>query len=123
MDTLPEYLTTIDNKEHRDRLEEIFIWIRNKYPKLGEKIAWKQPMFTDHGTFIIGFSISKKHLLVAPEKVALDIFSDDIIEAGYDYTKQLFRIPWESPIDFRLLEKVIDFNIKDKVDNTTFWRK
>ena len=27
-------------------------------------------MFTDHGTYIIGFSVSKKHLAVAPEAVA-----------------------------------------------------
>ena len=31
-------------------------------------------MFTDHGTFIIGFSIAKHHLAVAPERVVIQHF-------------------------------------------------
>lgn len=43
--------------------------------------------------------------------------------AGYDHTKELIRIRWESPVDFSLLEKMIEFNIMDKGDCSTFWRK
>ena len=49
-------------------------------------------MFTDHGTFIIGFSIAKNHLAVAPESAGINHFSDEIVQAGYDHTKQLVRI-------------------------------
>ncbi|MFD1171057.1 iron chaperone [Oceanobacillus picturae] len=104
-------------------MEEVLTWVKEKFPNLESRIAWNQPMFTDHGTYIIGFSISKKHLAVAPEAVGINHFSDDIVQAGYDYTKQLVRIPWEKPIDFSLLEKIIKFNIADKLDCTTFWRK
>ncbi len=54
------------------------------------KIAWNQPMFMDHDTFIIGFSIAKQHLAVAPEKAGIDYFSDEIVKAGYGHTKQLY---------------------------------
>lgn len=77
-------------------------------------------MFTDHGTFIIGFSVSKKHLAVAPEKVTIAHVEDDIVKAGYDYTEQLIRIPWNGPVDYTLLEKMIEFNILDKADCSTF---
>jgi uncharacterized protein YdhG (YjbR/CyaY superfamily) len=87
------------------------------------KIAWKQPMFTDHGTYIIGFSVAKHHLAVAPELAGITQFSDGIVQAGYDHTKQLVRIKWESPVDYSLLEKMIDFNMLDKADCSTFWRK
>jgi uncharacterized protein len=70
-------------------------------------------MFTDHGTFIIGFSITKNHLAVAPESAGINHFSDEIVQAGYDHTKQLVRIPWNIPVDFSLLEKMIEFNILD----------
>ncbi|NRG47411.1 iron chaperone, partial [Bacillus sp. CRN 9] len=30
---------------------------------------------------------------------------------------------WDSPVDFSLLEKMIEFNILDKADCSTFWRK
>jgi uncharacterized protein YdhG (YjbR/CyaY superfamily) len=118
-----EYLTLIDNPQHRSRTQEVLTWVTEKFPNLLPKIAWNQPMFTDHGTFIIGFSVSKHHLAVAPEKAGITHFSDAIGKAGYEHTKQLIRIKWDSPVDFSLLEKMIEFNILDKKDCQTFWRK
>lgn len=123
MDVFSEYLAQIENQEHRTRTEEVLTWVMTSYPNLAPKIAWNQPMFTDHGTFIIGFSVSKKHLAVAPEKVGIIHFADKIVQAGYDHTKELIRIPWGHPVDFSLLEKMIEFNIQDKAACTTFWRK
>jgi uncharacterized protein len=123
MEAFADYLAGIENLEHRARLEEVLSWIMKKYPNLVPKIAWNQPMLTDHGTYIIGFSVSKQHMAVAPEGAAIDQFSDEIKQAGYDCTKGLVRIRWEKPVDFSLLEKMIDFNISDKADYTTFWRK
>ncbi|MDV2682783.1 iron chaperone [Alkalihalophilus lindianensis] len=123
MDVFAEYLAGIDNPEHRARMEEVLGWVANKYPHLEPKIAWNQPMFTDHGTYIIGFSVAKHHLAVAPEKEGMDHFSDQIKQAGHDHTKQLVRFKWDNPVDFSLLEKMIEFNIFDKADCSTFWRK
>ncbi len=50
-------------------------------------------------------------------------FSDDIKASGYGQTKMLFRIGWEQPVDYDLLGKIIAFNIKDKSNIKTFWRK
>ncbi|PAD20160.1 iron chaperone [Terribacillus saccharophilus] len=123
MEAFAEYLAQIDNPQHRERTEEVLKWVAEKYPNMEQKIAWNQPMFTDHGTFIIGFSIAKQHLAVAPEKAGIDHFSDDIVQAGYAHTKQLVRIKWDGPVDYSLLERMIEFNITDKADCTTFWRK
>ncbi|PAE07951.1 iron chaperone [Terribacillus saccharophilus] len=123
MEAFADYLAKIDNPQHRERTEEVLKWVAEKFPNLEPKIAWNQPMFTDHGTYIIGFSIAKQHLAVAPEKAGIDYFSDDIVQAGYDHTKQLVRINWDGPVDYSLLERMIEFNITDKADCTTFWRK
>ncbi|EST11383.1 iron chaperone [Sporolactobacillus laevolacticus] len=123
MEVFADYLAHIDNPEHRARTEEVLAWITKKFPNLKPKIAWNQPMFTDHGTFIIGFSVAKHHLAVGPEKAGIDHFSDEIVQAGYDHTKLLVRIKWERPVDYSLLEKMIAFNIMDKADCSTFWRK
>jgi uncharacterized protein YdhG (YjbR/CyaY superfamily) len=80
-------------------------------------------MFTDHGTFIIGFSVAKHHMAVAPERAGILRFSDEIVQAGYDHTNELVRLPWDRPVDFSLLEKMIEFNMMDKADCSTFWRK
>jgi len=123
MKAFEEYLVNIDNPQHRERMVEILEWVTNKFPNLVTRIAWSQPMFTDHGTFIIGFSIAKNHLAVAPEVAGINRFSDEIVHAGYDHTKNLLRIKWNQTVDFSLLEKIIEFNILEKADCTTFWRK
>ncbi|GGI13549.1 iron chaperone [Gottfriedia solisilvae] len=123
MEVFAEYLEKIENPIHRDRTEKVLTWVINKFPNLMPKIAWNQPMFTDHDTYIIGFSVSKQHLAVAPETVGINHFSDEIVQAGYDHTKQLVRIPWGSEVDYKLIEKMIEFNILDKKDCSTFWRK
>ncbi|RCX23715.1 hypothetical protein DFP94_1011317 [Fontibacillus phaseoli] len=122
MEAFAEYLAKIDNPQHRARTEEVLAWVTKKYPNLVPQIAWNQPMFTDHGTYIIGFSVSKQHLAVAPERAGINQFLDEIVQAGYDHTKELIRIKWGSPVDFSLLEKMIEFNISDKADCSTFWR-
>lgn len=122
MEVFAEFLAGIDNPQHRDRTEEVLVWVSEKYPNLMPTIKWNQPMFTDHDTYIIGFSIAKPHLAVAPEAAGISQFFDEIVQAGYGHTKQLARIPWDSPVDFSLLEKMIDFNILDKAGSTTFWR-
>ncbi|MBM7095188.1 iron chaperone [Bacillus sp. H-16] len=123
MDTFEEFVKQIDNPEHRERMEEVLAWVQETFPGLTPKIAWNQPMFTDHGTYIIGFSIAKHHMAVAPEQAGILQFSDDIAKAGYDHTKELVRFRWDRPFDFSLLEKMIAFNIEDKAECSTFWRK
>lgn len=122
MEIFEEYLAQIDNPSHRDTVAEVLAWVAGKYPTLEPKIAWNQPMFTDHGTYIIGFSVSKQHLAVAPEQAGIARFLDEIVQAGYSHTKEIVRFPWKSPVDYSLLEKMIDFNLMDKADCTTFWR-
>ncbi|SFX33720.1 hypothetical protein SAMN04487866_10529 [Thermoactinomyces sp. DSM 45891] len=123
METFADYLATIENQQNQARLEEVLDWVIERFPNLVPRIAWNQPMFTDHGTFIIGFSVAKHHFSFSPEKVVIDRFSDEIKRAGYEHTKQLVRIRWDDPIDFSLLEKIIEYNIVDKADCSAFWRK
>ena len=123
MEIFADFSAGIDDPLHRERTEEVLTWINNKYPNLEKVVKWNQPMFTDHGTFIIGFSVSKKHLAVSPEEQTISHLEDEIMKTGYSYTKGLIRIPWNGPVDYTLLEKMIEFNIWDKANCSTFWRK
>lgn len=122
MDTLHDYLSTLSAPEQRERMEEVFQWIASTFPNLESRIAWKQPMFTDHDTFIIGFSASKQHMAVAPEQAGIRQFTEEIEQAGYGCTKEIIRIKWNQPVNYALLERIIAFNIADKAACTTFWR-
>ncbi|WP_172193837.1 iron chaperone [Saccharibacillus qingshengii] len=123
MDVFAEYLAKVDDPLQKERLENVFAWVQEAFPNLGTKMAWNQPMFTDHDTFILAFSSAKAHMSVAPEAAAMQHFSSRIEQAGYTQTAQLFRIPWKMPVDYELLQDLIAFNIEDKADCTTFWRK
>lgn len=123
MEVFAEFIAAIQKEEHHNRTNEVLSWVSKKFPQLNPKIAWNQPMFTDHDTFIIGFSVAKQHLAVAPEKVAIGRFAEKIKETGYNHTKEIIRIKWKDEVDYSLLEEIIEFNIIDKADCTSFWRK
>lgn len=116
------YLDQISEQDKRQRMEGILNEIKKTFPQLKEEIKWNQPVFTDHGTFIIGFSIAKAHIAVAPEAVVINLFEKEIEEAGYSYTKELFRIKWTDKVDFDLLRKLVNYNIENKKDMIKFWR-
>ncbi|MBC1562245.1 iron chaperone [Listeria booriae] len=123
MEVFEEFIGNIENPEHQARMAEVLAWIETEYPDLGQRIAWNQPMFTDHGTFIIGFSVSKKHMAIAPEGEGMVRLADAIAASGYPTTKMLIQMPWDKPVDYTLIKTIIDFNIADKAECTTFWRK
>lgn len=123
MELFEEYLAKIENEARRSRMRKVLAWVKDTFPTLAPNIAWNQPMFTDHGTFIIGFSVAKGHFAVSPEAQGVAAFTDDIAKSGYSQTSNLFRIQWDEPVDFLLLERIIRYNIEDKKDCTTFWRK
>ncbi|WP_432363763.1 iron chaperone [Sporosarcina sp. UB5] len=122
MEVFAEFLAKIDNPDNRARTEDVLTWVSEKYPQLVPVIKWNQPMFTDHDTYIIGFSVSKQHLAVSPEQAGINHFSEQIVQAGYKHTKMLAQFPWNRPFDYELLEKMIDYNIADKAGCTSFWR-
>lgn len=123
METFEKYLSTIKNEDYRSRMREVLEWINNRFPDMQPKIAWNQPMFTDHGTFIIGFSASKQHFSVAPEQKGIEMFSSEIKKSGYSYSSNIFRIRWDEPVNYSLLEQIIRYNRTDKADCSSFWRK
>ncbi len=123
MEVFDEYLAQIENPQHRARLEEILQLVRRTFPRLEPRFAWNQPMFTDHGTFIIAFSVAAHHIAFALEAAGLQQFLTEIDQAGYSHGAKFIRIRWEQPVDYALLQRMIEFNIQEKSDCKTFWRK
>jgi len=122
MQSFAPYLEKIENQAHRQRMESLLSYIQQRFPTLGMRIAWNQPMFTDHDTFIIAFSIAKAHIAVAPEHKAIEHFSNEIKQSGFSATKELFRILHDQDVPYELLDQIISYNIQDKKECRTFWR-
>lgn len=123
MKNAKDFFSTITEPNQRKRLEELFEWTIENFPQLTIIIKWNQPMFTDHDTFIIAYNTSKKHLSIAPETVTIATFKDEIETSGYQHTDNIIKITWDQEIDFPLLKKIIEYNIREKAHYTKFWRE
>lgn len=108
--------------DRQERLDTMFNHIETTFPQLVRAIKWNQAMYTDHDTFIIGFSFAKKHLSIAPEMKALKHFESRLKEIGYEFTDNIIRIKWDEPIDLDLISDIIRYNIEDKKNVKSFWR-
>lgn len=117
-----DFIEGIQDESKKNKLITIFEFIVNKFPNLAPRFAWNKPMFTDHGTFIIAFSVAKNHISVAPEAKAIQKFKEQIEKSQYECSSMIFRIKFTQEIDFLLLEKIIEFNIIDKAEHSKFWR-
>ena len=120
--TLDEYLATIPNDDNRERMVDVLVWVGLTYPELELRIAWNQPMFTHHGTYIIGFSAASKHMAMAPERATMIRFEPVMRERGTDFGKMFARQPWNKPFDYELLDAFIQHQLNEKQNITSFWR-
>lgn len=66
LETLADYLAQAKAPQRRVRMAEVLEWAERTFSGLEPRVAWNQPMFTDHGTFIVGISVSAGHLAVSP---------------------------------------------------------
>ena len=120
--TLDEYLETIPNDDNRARMVDVLVWVGLTYPELELRIAWNQPMFTHHGTYIIGFSAASKHMAMAPERATMIRFEPVMRERGTDFGTLLARQPWTKSFDYELLDAFIQHQLTEKQEVTSFWR-
>ena len=86
------FLSNFKNPILKFKLELIFEQIQKEFQNLTVELKWNQPMFIMNGTFIIGFSVAKNHISIAPEAVTMAIFTNDIKAANYEATNNLFKI-------------------------------
>ncbi len=119
---LDEFLATIPSDDNRARMVDVLAWVVLTYPELKLRVAWNQPMFTHHGTYIIGFSAASKHMAMAPERATMIRFEPVMRERGTDFGKMFARQPWNKPFDFELLNAFIQHQLEEKQDITSFWR-
>lgn len=118
--TLVDYIDRIEQDEHKEIFQSLLDWVNKEFPTLKLEFKWNQPMFLDHGTFIIAFSHAKNHFSVAPETVIMNQFRSDI-EQHYTAKKKIFQIKWNQDINYHLLRVIIAATMEEKKDYDKFW--
>ena len=102
---------------------DVLDWVSCKFPELELRIAWNQPMFTHHGTYIIGFSAASTHMAMAPERATMIRFQPAMRERCTNFDKTFARQPWHKPFDYELLDTFIQHQLAEKQDISSFWRR
>ena len=75
-----------------------------------------------HGTNIIGFSATSKHMAMAPERATMIRFESVMRARGTDFGTMLARQPWNKPFGYELLDAFIRHQLTDKRHVTSFRR-
>ena len=120
MNQIDEYLANISEENQRAKLSELLKWVTKTFPNLELQIKWKQPIFTDHDTYIIGFSVAKKHLTVGLETRNLQHVAPLLEQNGIKHGTNTFKIVFTDKIPYDLLNQIIEYVIDDKKEITTF---
>ncbi len=123
MEEFKDFIEGIEDTKHRERFLEVIGWVDTHYPHLKKEMKWNEPCYTDHGTFIISFNIAKQHISFCPENKALKVFEEEIKERGYSYGMMIVKIKWKEEIPYDLIQRMIEFNLEDKKECKSFWRK
>ena len=116
--TLDEYLVTIPDDDNQARMVDVLVWVGLTYPALELRIAWNQPMFTHHGTYIVGFSAASKHMATAPERATMIRFEPIMRERGTDFGTMLACQPRR--FAYELPDALITHQLHDKHDCSPF---
>ena len=116
------YLEKIEDEKDRKKVRDVYKWIEDQFPDLQREVKWSTPLYSHHGTFIIGIKPARKHFSINPEPEGINVFSDKIKKAGYTHEKMTYKIKYSDEVDYGLLKEIIEYNIEDKKDAVKFWR-
>ncbi|MCX6392371.1 MAG: DUF4287 domain-containing protein [Actinobacteria bacterium] len=100
--TLDDYLKGADPTGAKT-MRAIFAAIDKKFPDLELVIAWNQPMLKSGDGYVIGVTLTKSHILLAP-------WGDGVLASfeprltGLEMNKKTVRVPLDWKVDVKLLQ-------------------
>ncbi len=96
-------------------LEKIRMTIRKAAPGSEETISYQIPTFTLKGRYLIYFAAYKKHIGLYPAPRGSEEFKEEL--SGYEGGKGTVRFPFDQPIPFDLIRRIVKFRIKEVTES------
>jgi len=106
---IDEYIAGFPD-EVQEILQKVRMAIRKAAPKAEEKISYKMPAFTLSGDGLIGFAGWKKHIALYPAPRGSEEFKEEL--SAYAGGKGTVQFPFDQPIPFGLIKRIVKFRIK-----------
>jgi uncharacterized protein YdhG (YjbR/CyaY superfamily) len=95
----------------QELLEKLRRTIRKAAPGVEEKISYQIPTFTLKGRYLIYFAAYKKHIGLYPAPRGVEEFKEEL--SGYEGGKGTVRFPFDKPIPYDLVRRIVKFRVKD----------
>lgn len=108
--TVDEYILRCD-AEIQPMLKKLRETIAKAAPEAGEKISWGMATFTLHGN-LVHFAAEKKHIGFHPGPSGIEAFKEEL--AAYHVSKGTARFPYDEPVPFQLVEKIVKYRVKEQ---------
>jgi uncharacterized protein YdhG (YjbR/CyaY superfamily) len=115
-ETIDEYILTFPN-HIQEILEKVRMTIRKAAPDAEETISYQIPTFTLKGKYLVYFAAHQKHLGLYPVPDGNAKFKEEI--SVYASGKSTLKFPFDKPIPFDLISKIVKFRVKENLKRVT----
>ena len=95
-------------------LEKIRMTIRKAAPGAEETISYQIPTFTLKGKYLVYFAAYKKHIGLYPAPRGVEKFEKEL--SAYEGGKGTVRFPFDKPIPFGLISRIVKFRVKQNLE-------
>lgn len=112
--TIDEYLAGFPS-EVQKILKKIRTTIRKTAPAAEEKISYQIPAFVLNGRILIYFAAWEKHVALYPAPRGHEKFKDEL--AAYKGGKGTVQFPFDRPIPFGLIGRIVKFKVKENLES------
>jgi len=102
-------------KEIREILQKIRITIRKAAPQAEEVISYRMPAFRQNGNLVY-FAAFKKHFGFFPTSSGIRAFKREL--SDYEGSKGSVQFPFDQPVPFGLISKIVKFRVKENLKKT-----
>ena len=110
---IDEYIAGFPN-DVQEILEKIRRTIRKAAPDAEETMSYQMPTFTLKGNYLVYFAGFKKHIGFYPAPRGIETFKDEL--SVYKGTKSTVRFPFDKPIPFDLISRIVKFRVKKNLE-------
>lgn len=118
--TIDEYIARFP-PEVQEILQKVRQTIREAAPEAEETISYQMPAFTLKGRGLVYFGAHKKHIGFYSTPTGMEEFKEEL--AIYGAGKGTAQFPFDKPIPYDLITRIVQFRAKENLATAVAKRK
>ena len=111
---IDEYIAAFPH-DLQELLQKIRMTIRKAAPDAEETMSYHMPTFTLNGHYLVYFAAYKKHIGFYPAPIGNAEFKVEL--SVYESGKGTLKFPFDSPIPFDLISKIVKWRAKEHLES------